>query len=97
MNIRFSELSKFDFSEALSYYENESTNLSTRFRDDIKQSIDRIKSFPTLYQKENDRVHKCVVSKFPYTIFYTLYQNTIYILAIANHYQNPKNYSDRFL
>lgn len=96
MKIRFSQASKLDFNESIEYYKTESIDLSIRFKNDIKQSINRIQSFPNLYPKVNDRVQKCVASKFPYTIFYTIKENTIYILAIANHYKNPRSYLDRF-
>ena len=95
MKIEFSELSKRDFSEAIIYYKNESESLSQRFKNDIKQSTNRIISFPKLYPKINERVQKCVVSKFPFTIFYTIKENIIYILAIANHYKDYIKYEDR--
>ncbi|RLA74372.1 MAG: hypothetical protein DRG78_21395 [Epsilonproteobacteria bacterium] len=95
MKIRFSQLSKSDYAEAIKYYKSESVDLSIRFKNDIKQSVNRIQSFPNLYPKINDRVQKCVVSKFPYTVFYTIFKNIIYILAIANHYKNPNSYIDR--
>ena len=96
MKIEFSSFSKIDYDEAIAYYKRESIELATRFKYDIKQSIKRIETFPNLYPKIEERVHKCVASKFPFTIFYTLKDDTIYILAIANHYKNPANYLDRF-
>ncbi len=35
------------------------------------------------------------LSKFDYAVFYTIFKNIIYILAIANHYKNPNSYIDR--
>ena len=96
MKIRFSKLSKQDFDISVEYYKKEGENLALRFKSDIKQSLKRIETFPNLYPKINERVQKCVVSKFPYTIYYILKDEIIYILAIANHYKNPEEYLKRF-
>ncbi len=96
MKIKFSKLSKEDFDISLQYYKKESKKLVLDFKNDIKNSLKRIETFPNLYPKINDRIHKCVVSKFPYTIYYTIEDKIIYILALANHYKNPKDYFKRF-
>lgn len=97
MKIRFSKLSKSDYDISVDYYKRESDNLAVRFKNNIKKSIKRIEAFPNLYPKINDRVQKCVVLKFPYTIYYTIKDEDIYILAIASHYKNPDEYSKRFI
>ncbi len=96
MKIKFSKLSKEDFDVSVKYYEKESKSLALAFKNDIKNSLRRIETFPNLYPKINNRIHKCVVSKFPYTIYYVMEDRSIYILAIANHYKNPKDYLKRF-
>lgn len=62
----------------------------------IKQSINNILKFPTLYSKINEHIRKCVTHIFPFTIFYVIKDDSIFILAIANHYKNPKHYIERF-
>ncbi len=96
MEIKFSKLSKEDFDISIRYYKKESENLALDFKNDIKNSLKRIETFPNLYPKINDRIYKCVVSKFPYTIYYVIEDKIIYILTIANHYKNPKDYLKRF-
>ena len=96
MKIKFSKLSKQDYDISTAYYTKESDNLSIRFKSDIKQSLKRIETFPKLYPKINSRVQKCVLSKFPFTIYYTIKDNIVYILAIANHFRNPEDYFKRF-
>lgn len=96
MKIEFTRASKDDFDRSLYYYKNESEELAARFSSDIKQSLKRIETFPNLYPKINERVHKCVAAKFPYTIYYMIDNETIYILGMASHYQNPDNFNSRF-
>lgn len=96
MKIKFLKLAKEDFKEASDYYTNESQDLSNRFKEDIKTSIDRIIFFPILFPKMTNEVRKCVTSKFPFTIFYRIKNDTIEILAIGNHYQDPTKIFKRF-
>jgi hypothetical protein len=96
MKIEFSKASKVDYNISIEYYRNQGDELALRFKADIKQSINRIEMFPNLYPKIDDRVHKCVVSKFPYTIYYIIIDEIIYILAVANHYKDPQTFMKRF-
>ncbi|MDC0932714.1 type II toxin-antitoxin system RelE/ParE family toxin [Arcobacteraceae bacterium] len=96
MKIKFSKLAKNDFDASVLYYKKESENLASRFKNDIKQSVKRIETFPKLYPKIDNQIQKCVVSKFPFTIYYTIKNDTIYILAVASHYRDLEEYLKRF-
>lgn len=96
MNIEFAKLAKVDYDEARTYYSSIDSKVVARFQSDISASIERIINFPTLYPNVNARVKKCVAAKFPFTVFYTLKEDVIVILAIANHHKNPKSYLGRF-
>lgn len=96
MKTRFTKLSKKDYSKGIDYYAKESNDLANRFKTDVKQAFKRIETFPNLYPKINEQIQKCILSKFPYTVYYIIKNEIIYILAIANHYENPENFIDRF-
>lgn len=96
MKIEFLELAKLEFDDAIAYYENESEGLGKRFKDEIRSSIDMIVQFPELYPIFINDIRKCVTYTFPYTIFYTYEDGTVYVYAIANHYRNPSIYAKRF-
>ena len=97
LKIKFQEHSKYDFDEAKHYYKTQEENLYKKFKYDLEQSLNRILSFPNLYPNIDTNIKKCVLNKFPYTILYTIKNDTIYILAIANHHKNPKEYKNRCL
>ena len=96
MKIEFLKLAKLEFDEAIVYYESESEGLGVRFKKEIRSSIDMILEFPMLYPMATDEIRKCVAHTFPYTIFYVLKDETIYIYAIANHFKDPSIYAKRF-
>jgi len=96
VRIEFLEIAKQEFDDAVAYYENESEGLGERFKIEIRSSIDRISDFPMLYPTFMNDIRKCICHTFPYTIFYTIKNETIYIYAIANHHQDPLRYIERF-
>lgn len=97
MKIEFLKLAKLEFEEATTYYDSESKELGKRFKNEIRSSIDMILQFPELYPIFSDDIRKCITHTFPYTIFYTHKNETVYIYAIANHYKDPLIYAKRFL
>ncbi len=56
MKIKFSKFSKEDFNIAFEYYKKESESLALKFKNDIKQSLKRIETFPRLYPRINDMI-----------------------------------------
>jgi len=96
MKIKFQKIAKEEYDDALNYYNDENKTLGIKFKNEIKQSINNISKFPTLYPKINEHIRKCVTHTFPFTIFYIIKDDSIFILAIANHYKNPEYYIQRF-
>jgi len=96
VKIEFLELAKQEFDDAIAYYENESEGLGLRFKKEIRSSIENILNFPTLYPIFMNNIRKCVAHTFPYTVFYTIIDETIYIYAIANHHKELSSYTKRF-
>lgn len=88
VQIEFSHFAKIDFDEAIHYYSQIDDNLANRFQNEIRFSIDRIIYFPKLYAIARDNIRKCITHTFPYTIFYEIQKDTIYIYAVANHYKD---------
>jgi len=96
VKIEFLEPAKIEFDNAVSYYEGEQEGLGIRFKNEIRSSIDRVIKFPYLYPIIEDSIRKCVAHSFPYTIFYVIENETIYVYAIANHFRDPSILADRF-
>ena len=95
-NIRFLKVAKLEFDDAIKYYEEQSEGLGERFKNEIRSSMDMIILYPNLYPFYLDDIRKCVAHPFPYTIFYTYDEATIYVYAVASHYRDPSVYIERF-
>jgi len=89
MTLAFSELAQHELEDARDYYNLQQDNLGERFKQHIKESVDSIKEFPLLYPKVNDVLHRVVVHKFPYSIFYLIDEIRIVIISIAHQHRKP--------
>lgn len=95
MNIKYLELAKLEFHDAISYYEKEQSGLGKRFEDNIKASISRIKVSPKLYPVLKYEVRKCTLHKFPFNVLYALKEEHIVVIAIAHQHRKPDYWVER--
>ena len=89
MTLEFSELAQTELEDARAYYNLQQNSLGERFKEHIKENVDGIALFPRLYPKVTDELHRVVVHKFPYSIFYILLDEIIVIVSIAHQHRKP--------
>ncbi|NEW59882.1 type II toxin-antitoxin system RelE/ParE family toxin [Sulfurovum sp. bin170] len=89
MILEISELAQLEIEDSKSYYNLQQKNLGDRFKKHIQDSIDNIIKSPTLYPKITPQLHRVVVHKFPYNIFYALLDDTIIIVSVAHQHREP--------
>lgn len=90
MNLRYTDRALSELSSAFEWYESQRRGLGFDFLDSIEVSIRNIISFPELYAISHSNFRKCVIRRFPFSIFYTIEINEIIIHAIFDNRQNPK-------
>lgn len=95
MKVKILELAQQELEEAMLFYELEYQGLGRRFKTEVRSAIKRIRRYPNAWPIERGEVRKCFVHKFPYTIFYSIQDKTILILAIAHQHRKPGYWSDR--
>ena len=84
-----------DIAEAFEYYESCRENLGTDFILCIEESITRIENNPRQYKIIHKTVHRALVRKFPYGIYYVLDNEKIIILGVLPARKNPKHWQTR--
>lgn len=89
MKLEFSELAQKELEDARAYYNLQQEALGERFKEHIKENVDSIIEFPTLYPKITNELHRVVVHKFPYSIFYVLLEERIIIVSVAHQHRKP--------
>lgn len=89
MKLIVSKFAKEEIENAKEYYNLQQPNLGDSFKKDIKDTVDNISRFPTLYPFIIDNIQRVVLHRFPYSIFYAIEKNTIVILSVAHQHRKP--------
>ncbi len=72
MILKISKLAFLEIEDAKEFYNLQKPTLGDTFKADIKKSIENIKNFPNLYPNITDDLKRCVLHRFPYSIFFLL-------------------------
>jgi len=84
-----SKLALQELEESREYYNLQKNGLGDEFAQYIRNSIDTIFETPYLYSVIIAPVHRKVISKFPYNIFYRVDDEAIVILSISHQNRKP--------
>lgn len=95
MKVIFNELAKYEFEDAIEFYELEHSELGGRFKEEIKKSIKRIIEYPNAWPVEREEIRKYLVHNFPYKVLYSIERDHIYIIAVAHQHRKPNYWIDR--
>ena len=79
-----------ELDEAISYYETKSPGIGLNLAAKVCEAFQRIQRNPQLYpfHKETN-VQKCLVPRFPYTVFYLELHEHIVVIAVAHQKRRP--------
>lgn len=81
--------------EAVSYYNAQRLQLGDEFRDEVWDTIQRIKHFPNAWQPLSGSMHRCQMNRFPYGLIYEAVREEIVIIAVAHLHRAPEYWRAR--
>lgn len=84
-----------DIREAIEWYKEQSENLPQKLLNRIDECLGRIEQNPEYYQKRYKDIRIIFTKKFPYGIYYTVEENTVFVHAILHTKQNPETAQKR--
>lgn len=95
MKVKFLQPARYEFREAVRFYERQQSGLGKAFRDEVIATIERIQRFPLGFQMLTDKIRRCQTRKFPYCVIYILENNEIIIIAVAHLHREPDYWERR--
>ncbi len=90
MILRYTDRAKDDIELAFEWYEKQKRGLGFDFLDCIEMSLPNILSFPNMYDVCYSNFRRCVIGRFPFSIFYTMEGEEIVIHSVFDNRQDPK-------
>jgi toxin ParE1/3/4 len=75
---------------AVAYYESQREGLGADLLSEVERAVERIQENPNQFPIHNDLgIRKCLIRRFPYTIFYLETEETLWIAAVAHQRRRP--------
>jgi hypothetical protein len=93
--VLFLEEADIELSNTVDFYENIYPGLGLDFENEVKILIIKIAENPDLFALRDDGTRCCSTKRFPYQIVYFLYENVIWVVAVAHHKRFPGYWKER--
>ncbi len=90
MIVRYTDRSKDDLEMAFRWYEMQWRGLGFEFLDCVEIALENILSFHEMYQISYSHFRRCVIRRFPFSVFYTIEGNEIVIHSVFDNKQDPE-------
>ncbi len=84
-----------EYAQAVEYYLQKNSKIAQAFIDAIEETIYRIRETPTRYSIFDEDIRRCLTRKFPYSVLYTIEQDSIIILAVMHSSRKPGYWKNR--
>lgn len=95
MRVRFLAPARRDLADATVYYEDQMPGLGAQFLDEVRETINRIRSFPQAWQPLSQRTRRCLMNRFPYGVIYEQRSDGIIIVAVSHQHRRPDFWKPR--
>jgi plasmid stabilization system protein ParE len=97
MKIRILSCAEQEFEESVDFYNEQCPGLGYEFAAEVKNTFDRIQSFPEAWPLVSNRSRRCIINRFPYGILYQVKQGFILVSAIMHLRRDPKKWQERLI
>lgn len=78
-----------DLERIIDWYELQSPGLSIYFLQEVEENLNKILSHPYSYKSVTSEIKRCLLKRFPYIIYYTLYRDAVVVLRVRGKRQKP--------
>jgi len=93
--IIFKPEAKFDVAEAHKWYEERDPGLGAEFMRAVDSCAHQLQRHPEMYPIVHKNVRQALTRRFPYSIFYLVEGDAVYVLSVFHASRDPRNWLDR--
>ena len=89
------EEARDEFLAAIDWYNSARIGLGAEFEAEVEDAIATMEENPELYTESEDGIRRCLVSRFPYVLMYSIESDYILILAVMHTSRRPGYWRNR--
>jgi plasmid stabilization system protein ParE len=89
MTVLYHEAAEQELLHAVGYLEMRAKGLGRRLLADVRKAEDRMTRFPESAPEIVPGIRRLLLQKFPYSLFYTIENGDLLILAVAHQRRRP--------
>jgi len=95
VKVRTSSAAELEITESLQFYFQESLDAAVDFMDELDEARELIGRQPTLYPLYFEDVRVKQLDRFPFSIYFSIGEDDVYILSVAHTSRKPDFWIDR--
>ena len=84
-----------EFHEAIDYYEECESCLGEDFAIEVHTAIHNILTYPETWPTLDGDIRRCLTSRFPYGVVYSVETDGVFILAVMHLHRHPDYWKHR--
>lgn len=89
MRVRYHRAAEAELLDEIAWLESQSAGLGQRLLDEVLRAEDQLRRFPESAEEVRPSIRRLVLRAFPYSIFYTIDQEGLIILAFGHQHRRP--------
>ncbi len=90
MKIRYALRAQHEMEAAYAWYELQCDGLGEKFLDCVADRINHLTDFPKICAIAYKMYRRCILNRFPFSIYYTIEPSEIVIHAVFDDRQDPQ-------
>lgn len=95
MQVKFSTVAEEELDDATLYYEQAMPGLGGQFRDEVERAALQLGRMPLLWPEIWKPVRRCLLSRFPYALIYSVEADYVFVIAVAHQHRQPGYWHER--
>lgn len=93
--IIFRSPAEAEVAEAAKWYAERSRDIAAEFLIAIDESLQLIRENPAVFPIVRPPLRRCIISHFPYAIYYRVYPEYVTVVAVVHSRRHPRRWQSR--
>jgi hypothetical protein len=97
MRIEILDQAELDLIEGFQFYESQNLGLGSYFLTNLYSDIESLRLYAGIHHKAYKSYHRLLSRRFPFAVFYTVFESTVFIHAVLDCRSDPAWIRERLL